>query len=128
MTKVNQNNGNERKSDIFPWNIHFQIWHHFSLVAKYYDISMNFRTGICQFHYKVSTNKQREIKSNGTRASLTVFSPFYKVAKFEIYFLIRLISKMNDNSSGRKMSFIYFILWMLKEIAHILQRKITITS
>ena len=34
MTKVNPNNGNETKSDIFPW-FKLKSENHFSLVAKY---------------------------------------------------------------------------------------------
>ena len=38
VMKVNQSNGNERKSDIFSVG-HIQIWHHFPLIEKYSKIS-----------------------------------------------------------------------------------------
>ena len=42
MTKVNLNNGNETKSDIFPWDI-FKC-------GSISSISMTFKIGISQFY------------------------------------------------------------------------------
>ena len=61
---------------------------------------------------KVSTNKLSEVRLNRLCANLTVFSLIYKVIHYSNdcwnLFLIRFISKINDNSSERKMSFVYF--------------------
>ena len=55
MTKVNPNNGNETKSDIFPCGI-FKSDISF-IIKKYSSTSMTFRTKICQF-YDYSKPKQ----------------------------------------------------------------------
>ena len=55
MTKVNPNNGNETKSDIFPWNIFkFDVIFDWPQNTK---MSMTFRIGVFQFHCK-SEHKQ----------------------------------------------------------------------
>ena len=116
-----------------------QIWHHFSLVAKYWNISMILIIGIFQFHCR---SEHKQIKWNKIKREMcksdSIFNylqrvitnitdewrdkfrrmrdqcrwvktredkwetNLYKVVHclyitFEIYFLIRLISKMNDN-------------------------------
>ena len=58
MTKVNPNNENETKSDIFPWGI-FKSEFFFSLVVKYYNFSMTFIIDTFQCHCK---SKQHQVK------------------------------------------------------------------
>ena len=48
-TKGNPNNGNETKSDIFPWNI-FKSDVIYFCVKKYYSISMTFKIRFSQFY------------------------------------------------------------------------------
>ena len=49
MTKVNANNGNETKSDIFPWDI-FKSDVIYFFIKKYLSISMIFEIKISQFY------------------------------------------------------------------------------
>ena len=56
MTKVNLNNGNETKSDIFLWDV-FKSDNISFLLKKCYSISMTFKIGIFQF-YELSERKQ----------------------------------------------------------------------
>ena len=42
MTKVNPNNGNETKSDIFPWDI-FKYEAIYFFIKNYLSISMTFK-------------------------------------------------------------------------------------
>ena len=49
MTKVNLSNENERKSDIFPWDI-FKSDTIFFLIKKYQNISITFKIEISQFY------------------------------------------------------------------------------
>ena len=49
MTKVNLNNGNETKSDIFSWDI-FKFETISFLIKKYESISMTFKIKISQVH------------------------------------------------------------------------------
>ena len=55
MTKVNPNNGNETKSDIFPRDIFGSDF--FSLVVKYQSISISFIIGTLQSHCKSEPNQ-----------------------------------------------------------------------
>ena len=55
MTKVNPNNGNETKSDIFPRDIFGSDF--FSLVVKYQSISISFIIGTLQSHSKSEPNQ-----------------------------------------------------------------------
>ena len=61
---------------------------------------------------KVSTKKQREVKSHGTCANLTIVFLIYKVVQyvddFWNLFLDKVYLKNNNNSSRGKMSFIQF--------------------
>ena len=56
MTKVNLNNGNETKSDIFPWDIFKSDIISF-YIKKYSSTSMTFKIDISQF-YDYSEPKQ----------------------------------------------------------------------
>ena len=49
MTKVNPNNGNQTKSDIFSWHIFKSDTTSF-FIKKYRSISMNFKIEISQFY------------------------------------------------------------------------------
>ena len=49
MTKVNPNDGNETKSNIFPWDI-FKSDSMSSFIKKYKRISMAFKIEISQFY------------------------------------------------------------------------------
>ena len=49
MTKVNPNNGNETKSDIFPWDIFKSDTISF-FIKNYENISMTFKIKISQFY------------------------------------------------------------------------------
>ena len=48
MTKVNPNNGNETKSDIFSMG-HIQIWHNIFFIKKYWSILISFKIKNSQF-------------------------------------------------------------------------------
>ena len=49
MTKENPNNGNETKSDIYPWDI-FKLDPIPFLIEKYQSISMTFKIEVSQFY------------------------------------------------------------------------------
>ena len=49
MTKVNANNGNETKSDIFPWDI-FKSDVIYFLIEKYLNISPTFKIKFSHFY------------------------------------------------------------------------------
>ena len=70
---------------------------------------MTFIIDIFQFDCKSKHKKVSEIKLNGAYANLTVAFLINKVVHhlmtFEIYFLIRFISKMNNSADG-KISFV----------------------
>ena len=77
----NGNNGNETKSNIFPWDI-FK-----SNSISYSTQSTNifqwlFLSVLFNFISKVTTNRSRDIKSYGTYANLTVFFLIYKAVHY----------------------------------------------
>ena len=67
MTKVNQNDGNETKSDIFPWNIlrSDAIFFFIKKILKHFNDSQNLKFLI--FMTKVNP-------SNGIKTKLDIFS------------------------------------------------------
>ena len=71
-TSVNPNHGNETKLDI-SMN-YSQIWHHFTLVAKYWNISVSFMVAILKFYWKSEHKEVRGIKiERGMSTSDSIF-------------------------------------------------------
>ena len=67
MTKVNQNDGNETKSDIFPWNIlrPETIFFFIKKILKHFNESQNLK--FLSFMIKVNPG-------NGIKTKLDIFS------------------------------------------------------
>ena len=92
-------------------------------------MSMIFIIGIFQFHCKSKHKQLNEIKPNGTcLTNLMAFFLTYKVLwyfnDFRNFFLIKFISKMNNNSSWGKMSIIWFYPVSVKvNWAHLAEKK-----
>ena len=110
LTKAKPNNGNETKSDIFSWDIFKSNIFHWPQNIKYFN---DFYHDIFQFYCKCEHKqiKWNEIKQDMCKCDsifpyLQRHTLFKWLMKFN--FLIRLISKMNDNSSEGKIFFVYF--------------------
>ena len=88
MIKVNPSNRNKTTWDLFLWDkFKFHIWHHFSLVAKYQMISMNFIIGIFQTHFRT---EHKQVKWNNA----IVFFLVYRVVHYLNGFWRLLIDKV----------------------------------
>ena len=78
ITKVNSNNENETKSDIFSWDIFkSDIIFHWS--QKYFN---DFLIASFNFIAKLKTNNYRPIKLNSTCVNLIVFFLIYRVEHY----------------------------------------------
>ena len=77
-----------KQNRTFLWDkFKFHIWHHFSLVAKYQMISMNFIIGIFQIHFRT---EHKQVKWNNA----IVFFLVYRVVHYLNGFWRLLIDKV----------------------------------